>query len=164
MFKTKVKISIRSINYNKELADDDIETLFNESLKKHSKTAEVENLFEKCYYNATVYTVVGKKGDTKKQDLLEDASDKKLYFMTKKAITDGDIFKDAIKTLVTVKDEFNEHNVKLRVEVLFNHTYKFPLFIRDGKLLPPETYHDLGYIDDRMRENISRLNKDIFDE
>ncbi len=90
---------------------------------------------------------------------IEDDDVNRNFFVTRKYITKANDLINVLKALKTWRYEHNKDK-NIRIEVLMN-TIKIPLYLREGKYLPPDTYYHLNIITDTEKAFVEELNKQV---
>lgn len=82
-------------------------------------------------------------------------------FITRKYITDVDDFILILSALRKWK-QMQDKDIHISIEVLVNKL-KFPLYLRNNKYIPPDTYYHLKVITKQEEEFINELNASLLD-
>lgn len=147
--RAKIAILFRDRDIKKEeiekIYEEFIDFMNNEVSERMGK-----RLFEQPILHSTV--------EGEKTGTIEDEEVNQPFFRTKNYITDADDLINVLKALVKWRNQHNDKNIS--VEVLINNL-RVPLYLRNIRYLPPDTYYHLNIINDFEKSFVEELNKQI---
>lgn len=142
----KITISFRNVENNI------IKNLFPSfiSFLKENFSEKIANTFQL----STLETKMIEKENHR--EIMADDNKNLVYFTTKQAITDYDLFKEAVIALKKWQETCKEYNPSVEVKTSF---IKFPLYLRNGMYVPPKTFYDLDLVKQAEQTLIDEVNK-----
>lgn len=93
-------------------------------------------------------------------DVLPELAGRQTYYRSD-VITDPEIFKFICLSLKCWQDKYRENFYRTSLEIVVTGL-KFPLYIRKGKFMPPDTFYHLKMVSKQDQEMIDLLNKEVF--